>query len=686
MSFTSSINLSSLNGTNGFRLEGAVSDDWTGYSVASAGDVNGDGYADIIIGAATASLVNRLIIGVSYVVFGKASGFASTINLSGLNGVTGFRLNGDEQFGGAGMTVASAGDVNGDGFADLMISAPADAYGGFVVFGKANGFASAIDLSTLDGDTGFRIYPLAPHRDSGHSVASAGDVNGDGFADVLFSARNASPNGNNGAGAAYLVFGKASGFAARIHPTDLNGTNGFQINGVAAQDQAGMAVASAGDVNGDGFADIIIGANGADPNGSDSGSSYVVFGKASGFTAAIDLSSLNGSNGFRLDGVAADDRLGWSAASAGDVNGDGYADMIVSAYQADPNSNSDAGSSYVVFGNATGFASSLNLASLNGSNGFRLDGVAASERSGRSVASAGDMNGDGYDDLIIGAFTASRNGAESGSSYVFFGKASGFASAINLSSLNGTSGFRLDGVSASDQSGTSVASAGDANGDGFADLIIGAPYADPNGSNSGAAYVYFSPASGAATYRGTTLADTIHGTVSANSIIGNGGNDTIEGGDGNDTMDGGAGFDIASYATAGAAVAVDLSITAAQNTFGAGIDTLSNFEGLIGSAYDDSLTGSGGDNSILGGAGNDTMDGGLGNDTASYANAAAAVTVDLSNAGAQNTGGGGIDRLSNFENLIGSSYHDKLTGSNGNNIISGGAGYDTIYGGVGDDR
>ena len=688
MSFTSSINLSSLNGTNGFRLEGVKRDDWTGYSVASAGDVNADGYADIIIGAANfeGAAANRLSIGASYVVFGKASGFSSTINLSGLNGVTGFRLEGGDEFGFAGATAASAGDVNGDGFADLVVRAPGDAGSGYVVFGKANGFASAINLSALNGDTGFRMWGLEVIYDlNGHSAASAGDVNGDGFADVLFSARNASPNGNNGAGAAYLVFGKASGFASPIFPTNLNGTNGFQINGVAAQDQAGMAVASAGDVNGDGFADIIIGANGADPNGSASGSSYVIFGKASGFTAAINLSSLNGSNGFRLDGVAADDRLGWSAASAGDVNGDGYADMIVSAYQADPNSRSNAGSSYVVFGNATGFASSLNLASLNGSNGFRLDGVAASEQSGRSVASAGDMNGDGYDDLIIGAFTASRNGSQSGSSYVFFGKASGFASAIPLSSLNGTSGFRLDGVSASDQSGTSVASAGDANGDGFADLIIGAPYADPNGSNSGAAYVYFSPASGAATYRGTTLADTIHGTVTADSIIGNGGNDTIEGSAGNDTMDGGAGFDIASYVTAGAAVTVDLSITAAQNTSGAGIDTLSNFEGLIGSAYDDSLTGSSVDNSILGGAGNDTMDGGVGNDTASYATAAAAVTVDLSDAGAQNTGGGGIDRLSNFESLIGSGYHDRLTGSSGDNIISGGAGNDTLVGGAGND-
>ena len=160
MSFTSSINLSSLNGTNGFRLEGVKGDDWTGYSVASAGDVNADGYADIIIGAANfeGAAAHRLSIGASYVVFGKASGFSSTINLSGLNGVTGFRLEGDDEFGFAGATAASAGDVNGDGFADLVVRAPGDAGSGYVVFGKANGFASAINLSALNGDTGFRMW------------------------------------------------------------------------------------------------------------------------------------------------------------------------------------------------------------------------------------------------------------------------------------------------------------------------------------------------------------------------------------------------------------------------------------------------------------------------------------------------------------------------------------------------
>ena len=206
-----------------------------------------------------------------------------------------------------------------------------------------------------------------------------------------------------------MVFGKASGFAASIDLSTLDGSNGFRLDGVAADDRSGYSVAGAGDVNGDGFADLIIGAPGADPHGTDSGSSYVVFGKASGFAASIDLSSLDGSNGFRLDGVAADDYSGSSVASAGDVNGDGFADVIVGAYGADPH-GTDSGSSYVVFGKASGFAASIDLSTLDGTNGFRLDGVAAGDCSGRSVASAGDVNGDGFADVIVGALSPIRTG------------------------------------------------------------------------------------------------------------------------------------------------------------------------------------------------------------------------------------------------------------------------------------
>ncbi|MEG4292805.1 integrin alpha, partial [Microcoleus sp. D2B6] len=210
--------------------------------------------------------------------------------------------------------------------------------------------------------------------------------------------------------------------------SNLNGTNGFILNGIAAGDHSGISVSSAGDINGDGIDDLIIGANYADPNGSYSGQSYVVFGKSTGWGATLELSTLNGTNGFILNGIAAYDLSGTSVSSAGDVNGDGIDDLIIGANYADPNSNSNSGQSYVVFGKSTGFSATLDLSTLNGTNGFILNGIAAYDLSGRSVSSAGDVNGDGIEDLIIGARSADPNGnSSSGQSYVVFGKSTGFS-------------------------------------------------------------------------------------------------------------------------------------------------------------------------------------------------------------------------------------------------------------------
>ena len=133
----------------------------------------------------------------------------------------------------------------------------------------------------------------------------------------------------------------------------------------------------------------------------------------------INLANLDGTNGFRLDGIDMFDSSGISVSSAGDVNGDGFEDVIIGASSADPNGNSRAGESYVVFGAAGGFAPSMSLAALDGTNGFRLDGIDAGDLSGTSVSSAGDVNGDGFDDIIIGAFGGDPNGNFNvGESYV----------------------------------------------------------------------------------------------------------------------------------------------------------------------------------------------------------------------------------------------------------------------------
>lgn len=481
-------NLADLNGSNGFRLDGVAGSDDTGEVVGSAGDINGDGFDDLIIGAP--HNFDDFYSGSIFVVFGKASGFAATLPLSSLDGSNGFRINGVAAGDAAGQAVGSAGDINGDGFDDLLIGAPIsdipnqDTGYAYVVFGKAAGFSATMDLSSLDGANGFQMSVDEGDVLLAWSLDSAGDVNGDHIDDFIIGAPlKDNPNGVN-TGSAYVVFGKTTGFDANLDLSSLDGSNGFRMDGIAESLNLGNGV-SAGDINGDGFNDLIAGSYGIG-----AGKSFVVFGKASGFDATVDLSGLDGSNGFTLEGEAEGDEAGYSVDNAGDVNGDGFDDVIIGARSAGINGEG-SGAAYVVFGKASGFDATLNLSSLDGNNGFRLEGGAAGDNSGRSVSMAGDFNGDGFDDVIVGAYAADPNGIDSGSAYVIFGKASGFSASLNLSNLSSTDGFSLSGLAAGNSLGKAVSSAGDINNDGFDDLIIGAPFATGGTFNSGVGYVIF---------------------------------------------------------------------------------------------------------------------------------------------------------------------------------------------------
>ncbi|MEM1165043.1 MAG: integrin alpha [Planctomycetota bacterium] len=177
---------------------------------------------------------------------------------------------------------------------------------------------------------------------------------------------------------------------------------------MGGHDTSGSVVGASGDVNGDGVGDLLIGARNADPKGlNEAGESYVVFGVRGGLPAVFELSSLNGSNGFILNGVAAEDFSSTTLASAGDLNADGFDDVVVGAQFADPNGIFNAGQAYVFFGAPGPFPASIDLADLDGVTGFAINGNRQIDPVASSVASGGDLNADGVDDLIIGADGAS---------------------------------------------------------------------------------------------------------------------------------------------------------------------------------------------------------------------------------------------------------------------------------------
>ncbi len=357
----------------------------------------------------------------------------------------------------------------------------------------APAFASIFSLASLDGANGTAILGAAAGDNSGYSVSAAGDVNGDGIADVVIGATGADPNGNS-SGAVYVIFGRANGSAPTLDLAALSESDGFAIVGSAEGDIAGNSVRAAGDINGDGRDDLIVGAMGADANGLGSGAAYVIFGQES-FPRVLALSTLDGTNGFRLVGAATQDSAGYSVSRAGDVNGDGIDDLIVGAPQAAAG-GSLAGAAYVVFGSKFGFAADFALSSLNGSNGFRIWGVEDGDAAGTSVGAAGDVNGDGFDDVIIGAPLASPTKDSSGAGYVIFGHSGSFGADFALTALNGNNGFSIAGANAYDYAGYAVNGVGDINGDGFDDVVVGAREASPNGYQSGAAHVVFGKSRG----------------------------------------------------------------------------------------------------------------------------------------------------------------------------------------------
>jgi Ca2+-binding RTX toxin-like protein len=669
------------------RLDGAGGGDQSGWSVSEAGDFNADGRDDVIIGARQA----RTNAGSSYVVFGSAT--PSTVDLASLTPAQGIRIDGATPGDESGYSVSGAGDFNADGTDDVIVGAHlADNHGNksgssYVVFGSAS--PGNVDLASLTTAQGIRIDGAASFDESGYSVAGAGDFNADGRDDVIIGAPDADNHGNL-SGSSYVVFGSAS--PGNVDLASLTTSQGIRIDGATALDDSGESVSGAGDFNADGRDDVIVGAPAADNLGRpNSGSSYVVFGSAS--LGNVDLASLTTAQGIRIDGTTGV-ASGWSVSGAGDVNADGTDDVIIGAPDAHDNNRAGSGSSYVVFGAAT--PGNVDLASLGTSQGIRIEGATALDHSGWSVSGAGDVNADGTDDVIIGAHLADHGRPNSGSSYVLFGSAS--PGNVDLASLTTAQGIRIDGATQGDESGYSVSGAGDFNGDGTDDVIVGAPHAHNNNrGDSGSSYVVFGSIANTAPVAAPDAYAAVGGaplTVPAPGVLGN---------------DSDADHDpltaqLVSPTTRGTLVLnADGSLTYTPGEDSVGIDTFTyrasdgtdvsnpvtvtititaGCEGkratIIGTDSANVINGTGGDDVIVGLGGNDAIDGGSGNDTICAGSGSDTIT-----------GGSGNDTLrggSGNDSLTGGSGNDTLHGDDGDDSVDGGGDNDRVFGDAGIDR
>jgi hypothetical protein len=351
----------------------------------------------------------------------------------------------------SGGTVATAGDVNGDGYSDILIGAPyydngqTDEGRVFVYHGSASG---------LSGTPNWTVESNQANAHLGGGVATAGDVNGDGYSDVIVSAADMD-NGETDEGMAFVYLGSASG---------LSSTPAWTAEGNQAGAQFAYDIGTAGDVNGDGYSDVIVGAMWYDNDKVDQGRAYAYYGSASGLSATAN---------WIVDGEQAGEGLGGRVCTAGDVNTDGYSDVLTrgGGYS---NGQTSEGIVLLYYGSSSGLSTSPDWsAESNQANAVF------------GFPTAGDVNGDGYSDIVIGCPSYDNGETDEGVAFIYYGSASGPGAGTMFGQGNQTSaayGY--------------VSTAGDVNGDGYADIVVGAREYDNGQTNEGIIYLYLGSSSG----------------------------------------------------------------------------------------------------------------------------------------------------------------------------------------------
>jgi hypothetical protein len=568
-------------GTGGYGLRGEnKASEQFGGNVAFLGDLNGDGRGDFAGTALNGDSVGSSTdnVGVVYVTFSPTS----TLGTQVTNAAAG--NNGADKF------VSSVSDmVKSSGFI-FRGTGTNDRAGNGIVGAKLNGNDTIADIAI-----GIRDYD----RTALSGLSAQSNV---GAVAVIFGRNDG--NYTNVASTAKQELNINSLVAPGSLIGSAAGAEGFLIRGNSANptsdSQFGSSIGK-GDFNKDGIEDLIIGAPFYEPSAAfnNAGAAYVIYGKAdkeawnailandpsrpnvggtTGFGKVLDVANLTEAHGFRINGeLQIGGQLGLSVQSAGDVNGDGIEDMIIGAANWDLTGTvTNSGAAYVVFGKE-GTRGNIDLTNLTSAEGFIIRGVALDDTAGSSAAGVGDVNGDGYGDIVVTVPGFDKGGvatANWGQAYLILGKAkdsiygslSGTRSILNLNEfgpgdgivLNGAViGSGLGGVAPTGIFGTSVGVAGDLNQDGFADFILGGPSRNPVDS-----FIIFGSAGlGGMTQTGTTGADNLLGGTFNDTITGGGGADNILTFQGNDIIivpdllsnfiDGGAGTDTLRFAGSG---------------------------------------------------------------------------------------------------------------------------------------
>lgn len=423
-----------------WQAESDQSDSSFGHSVSTAGDVNGDGYSDALVGAYLFD-AGQEDEGRVFLYLGSADGLESTHS---------WQAEGNQEDAHFGFSIAAAGDVNGDGFGDVLVGIPL--YDG----DQGNEGGACLYLGSpagLESDPAWAVEGNQDYAQFGWSVATAGDVNDDGYDDVIVGAHYHDAGSSN-EGGAYLYLGSAAG---------LESTSAWHADGDQGGAQFGWCVATAGDVNGDGYSDVLVGAPYYDAGQTDEGRVYLYLGGTSG---------LEGIPAWYADSNQDYPDFGISVSTAGDVNGDGYSDVLVGAPRYDAG-QTDEGRVFLYLGSTWG---------LESIPAWEAESDLADAWFGASVATAGDVNGDGYGDALVGAPSCAAGDPADGWAYLYLGSSSGLGDAPV---------WQAECDQEHVDFGGSVATAGDVNGDGYSDLLVGVPRYSADQEREGRVYLYW---------------------------------------------------------------------------------------------------------------------------------------------------------------------------------------------------